>query len=203
MLSQFRISIFCSTQFFGLKQWPAGRQIQIEWRFECKGARSARDGVRSVKQGHSGDQNPPIDRPIGMNHCRNVVRPFQFDLKAWDERLPHQRQITRIGRVNMLHQKLTIIDRRGKGDHSGCKNIGRPKPTHIDDAKSADHIRDKSADLLKITDVITRKFTIQFDQFSRTQRSITVVQLFWIQEFASGCGSQLKTPWRIDPMKLL
>src|SRR5438067_13295879 len=138
-----------------------------------------------------------------MNNCRNVVCPLQFNLQAWNKRLPHQRQIAGISRVNMLHQQFTIVDGGGKGDHSGCKNIGRPEVTDINDPKSTHYIRNKSGDLLKITDVITRQFTVQFDQFSRTQRRITVVQLFWIQEFAGRRGGQLKTPWWINPMKLL
>ena len=92
-----------------------------------------------------------------MNNCRNVVCALQFNLEAWNKRLPHQWQITRISRVNMLHQKLTVVDGGGKGDHSGCKNIGWPESADINDPKSTDYIRDKSGDLLKITDVITRE----------------------------------------------
>ena len=95
-----------------------------------------------------------------MNNRGNIVGAFQFNLKSWNERLAHQWQIARIGRVNMLHQQLTIVDRGGKSDHSGSKNVGRPEPAHIDDAKSTDHIGDESVNLLKIADVVTREFTV-------------------------------------------
>jgi len=78
----------------------------------------------------------------------------------------------------MLHQQLTVIDRGRERDHSGWKNVGWSEPAHIDNAKPTDHVRDKSMKLLKIADVIARELTVYFDQFSRAQLRITIVQLF-------------------------
>ena len=122
-MTQLSESIFGGAQFLAFKQRPTGREVQIQWGLQSKSPGAAGDGVGSVKQRHRRDQDAAIGATIGMNHCRNIVRAFQFNLQTRRKRLAHERDVAPIGRVNVLKQQFPIIDGGSEHHHTGSENV--------------------------------------------------------------------------------
>ena len=115
------------------KKRPAGGEIQIERRLERESARSLRHGVAAVKQRHRRDQDPSIGQTFGVDDRGKIVRALEFDLEAGHERLLHQRERLRIGRIDMFHQQFAVIDRIRQRDHAGSEQVVRRELVRLHD----------------------------------------------------------------------